>query len=64
MVRIRTIQGAFEEIRNDDPDTAVTAYRIRQLVINGEVPSRKVGSKFLVDLDALQTYFTAGAGGA
>lgn len=59
-MRIRTIQKAYEEIKAADPETAVTAYRIRQLVINGEVPSRKSGNKFLIDLDKLQAYFTAG----
>lgn len=60
MMRIRTIQKAYEEIKAADPQTAVTLYSIRQLVINGEVPSRKRGSKYLVDLDKLQAYFTAG----
>ena len=55
-MKIRTIRQAFEEIKADDPKTAITEYRIRQMVIDGEIPSRKCGTKYLIDLDRLQRY--------
>lgn len=55
-MRIRTISSAFKEIKENDPDTAVTEYRIRQLVIDGVIPSTKSGTKYLIDLDKLQSY--------
>lgn len=59
-MRIRTITKAYQEIKAADPDTAVTEYAIRQAVISGQVPSKKAGTKYLVDLEKLQEYFTAG----
>lgn len=56
MARIRTIEKAFEEIRQTDPNTCITKHRIRQLVINGEIPSKKAGSRYLLDLDRLVEY--------
>ena len=52
MNRIRTIQGAADELRKRDPGCAISAHNIRQLV-----PSRKAGSKYLVALDDVERYF-------
>lgn len=57
MPRIRTIKGAFDEIRKNDPDTALTEYRIRQLVLSGAIHSRKAGTKILLDIDELTEYY-------
>ena len=51
MNRIRTIQGAADELRKRDPGCAISAHNIRQLVLHKEIPSRKAGSKYLVALD-------------
>ncbi len=59
-MRIRTIEQAYSDIKSDDPDTAITLYRLRQLVIDGVIPFTKSGTKYLVDLDAIQHYFTSG----
>ena len=53
MARIRTIDKAFEEIRQTDPNTCLTKHRIRQLVLNGDIPSQKAGNRYLFDLDRL-----------
>lgn len=55
-MRIRTIQSAYREIKASDPDTAVTEYTIRKLVVDGVIPSTKSGTKYLIDLDRLQKY--------
>ena len=60
MARIRTIEKAYEEIRQLDPNTCITKHRIRQLVINGDIPSQKAGSRYLLDLDRLLKYLSEG----
>lgn len=59
MTRLRTIDAAFEELKALDPNTAITKYRVRQLIITGEIPSRKVGTKYLFNLEDLLNYFQA-----
>ena len=64
MKRIRTIQGAYEEIKAADPNTGITLSAIRRAVSTGEIPSRRIGSrggyKYMVDLDNVIVYFTGG----
>lgn len=57
MSRIRTIKAAFEEVKRLDPNTSLTEYRIRQLVVSGEIPSKKVGTKYTLNLEDLLLYF-------
>ena len=59
-MRIRTIQGIMEEIYKDDPHSAITEHYIRQLCINGEIPYRRSGSKYLIDYDNLKHFFERG----
>lgn len=56
MARIRTIRKAYEEICNADPYTCLTEHHIRQLAINGNIPTTKAGNKYLLDLDKLIEY--------
>lgn len=55
--RVRTIAGAAAHFRADDPHTAVTQHAIRKAVITKAVPSVRVGSKYLVAIEALEQYF-------
>ena len=57
--RMRTIQEAAAALRKIDPDTAVTPYRIRQLVLDGTIPHVRAGNKRLVNLDILLEYLAA-----
>ena len=61
MLRMRTIDKALEEIKKADPDTAITKYAIRQLVISHEIPSITRGNKYLITLDALLSYLSGEA---
>lgn len=54
--RIRTIEKAFEEIRRTDPDTCITKHFIKNLIINGEIPHRKTGNRYLIDVDEVIRY--------
>ena len=57
MQKIRTIRKAAAEIKAADPDTAITEYFIRQLVINGKIPSIKSNTKTMINLQDLFDYF-------
>lgn len=52
MRTMRTIDAAAAEIRAADPHTALTKTALRRLVVSGAVPSVRVGTKYLLDLDA------------
>lgn len=56
MLHARTIKEAAEWFRMEDPQTCLTETAIRRLIIAGEVPSAKVGKKYLVTLEALEEY--------
>ncbi len=61
-VHPRTIKEAATWFKAQDPDTALTETAIRRLVRTGEVPSVRVGRKYLVNLEALESYLAGQAG--
>lgn len=63
MSRFRTIRAAYEEIKTADPGTALTEWRIRRLVVEGEIPSRRMGAKYIIDLDYLLRYLADACAG-
>ena len=54
MSRIRSIQDTLAIIKEEDPDTAVTEYMLRKMVIEGKLPSFKTGNKRLLDVDVVK----------
>lgn len=56
MPRIRTIQEAYREIKSNDPDTALSAFTIRRLILSNTIPHIKTGNKYLINLDVLEEY--------
>ena len=56
MSRIRTISQAYNLIRFEDPETGLTEYMIRKLVLEGKIPSIRSGNRFYVDVDVVQNY--------
>ena len=54
--RMRTIKECMEEIKKLDPNTAFREYCLRDLVLNGEIPSISAGKKRLINLDVLFDY--------
>lgn len=57
-MRIRTIKNAYREIREQDPNTCITEWFLRQLITGGAIPSIRAGTKWLVDLDVIEEYIT------
>lgn len=56
VARMRTIQGAIEEIKATDPKSEFKEWALRQLVKSGKIRSVKVGSKYLVDIAVVLEY--------
>lgn len=55
-MRMRTISEAAKWVLENDPETALTPTAIRRMVVSGEIPSRRAGAKYLLDLDTLERY--------
>ena len=56
MVHTRTIKEAAAHYRELDPHTALTETAIRMLIRTEQIPSVKIGKKYLVSLEALDSF--------
>ena len=59
-MRLRTIDECAAELRASDPGCALTRTALRRMVVTGQVPSVRVGTKYLVDLDRVEEYLFQG----
>ena len=57
MTQIRTIENAAKEIKALDPNTAINAYRIRQMVNENLIPYTPVGNRKLINMEDVWYYF-------
>ena len=55
-MRLRTLEQAHAELIASDPNCALAKTALRRMVIAGQIPSVRVGAKYLVDLDRLPEY--------
>ena len=55
-MRIRGIDTGYDELHEADPDMGLTRTAFRRLVISGAIPSTRIGVKYLVDLDVVETF--------
>lgn len=53
MTRMRTIDQAIAQLRQDDPGSCLTRHALRQMVLEGRVPHVRAGQKYLVNYDGL-----------
>ena len=60
--RMRTLAKAIEEIKAEDPNTALTQNQLRVLVKSGAIPSVHAGRHTLINLDLLIAYIHPRAG--
>ena len=58
MAKMRSVLDAYQRLKVDDPDTAVTVCMLRRFLAEGRIPSIRVGRKILLNYDALLTYLT------
>ena len=55
-MRLRTLEQAHTELLAADPSCALARTALRRMVIAGQIPSVRVGAKYLVDIDRLPEY--------
>lgn len=53
----RSIQRAAEALKQQDEGTAITQWRIRQLVKEGKISYKQDGRRKLVDLNEIKRYY-------
>lgn len=56
MAKMRIIKDIFEEIKKNDPDTAITLCGLRRMVQTGVIPSVQVGRKRLINVETVMDY--------
>ena len=61
-MRLRTLEQAHAELLAADPSCALARTALRRMVIAGQIPSVRVGAKYLVDIDRLPEYLFPVAG--
>lgn len=56
---MRTINEAMDWLKKADPDTALTPYALRRLIVSGKLPHVMISRKYLINLDTLEDYLKA-----
>lgn len=56
MARMRTIKEAADYLKSIDSNTALTETALRRLVSTGQIPSVRIGIKYLVSLEVLESF--------
>lgn len=57
---MRTIKQAIAEIKQADPNTPMSEWALRKLVVDGIIPSVKAGTKYLINMKILEEYMYKG----
>ena len=60
MRRLRLISEAYAEIKEADPNTAITMTAFRRLVLDGRIPSIMIGNKRVVSMESVESFFQYG----
>lgn len=55
-MKLRTVDAAYKEILEEDPNTAITKNFIRTGVITGRIPCVRAGKKYLFRVEDLYQY--------
>lgn len=55
-MRLRTIKQTITEIRDNDPNTCLTEWGLRSMILEGAIPSIRRGAKYLIDIDDIEYY--------
>lgn len=56
MPKLRTLPKAFDYLKEQDPDSALTKNYFRTLVKTGAIPSVRLGKNFLIDVETLDQH--------
>jgi len=55
--KIRTLKEAYGMLVKADPDTAITYYHFRRLVLSGLIPHLRCGRRYLIDYEKVEAFF-------
>lgn len=61
MQQWRTPAKLIEEIKREDPNTCLSLYSIRQMLLKKEIKFIKRGRKYLIDKNSLLEYLSTSA---
>lgn len=59
MARMRTIKQTMKYLKEQDSETAITEWGLRQLIKSGQLRTHKAGNKNLINLDYLIEYLNS-----
>jgi excisionase family DNA binding protein len=57
LARIRTIKEAYEIIKETDPDSSLSYFNFRRIVLSGAIPFFKTGNRYLLNYADVEKYF-------
>lgn len=63
MAKLRTINKAAAELKEEDPETPVCAMTIRRWITSGKLRHIKSGNRVYVDMDVLKEFMKGEATG-
>lgn len=58
MVRVRSIQEAYQMLKADDPESRITTSMLRRWVADGTLPCIRVGRKILLNYDTVLAFLS------
>ena len=56
MVKLRTLKECYEYIKENDTNSAVTPYFLRQMVVQKRIPYMRSGRKYLINLENIDKF--------
>lgn len=56
-MKLRTIPQYVSYCKSKDSDTCINASMIRRLIDNGQIRCAKIGTRHVIDSDAVDSYF-------
>ena len=59
-MKMRTIEQCAAYLKSMDPETALTKTAIRRMVVTGQIPSVRVGNKYLLEMETLERVLIGG----
>jgi hypothetical protein len=62
MLKLRTIEAAYKEIKEADPCTSITRGFIKKIVATGTIQSRSYGNRVFFSMEDLENYFAYSLG--
>ena len=60
MTRLRLVAEAYAQVKQDDPEMAITLCALRRMVKAGDIHSIRAGRKYLINYDLLMQYLYEG----